>query len=417
MNPIVYAIPVFFLLMAIEIAVARWRGRALYGVADAINSVSLGTLSQIVGVFSRLFTLGIYVWIYQHARLLELSTSSIAVWIGALIVYDFLYYWHHRLGHEVNILWAAHVVHHQSEAFNLSTALRQTGSGFLLGWVFYWPLALIGVPPLVFASVALIDLLYQYWIHTEQIGRLGWFDRVFASPSNHRVHHAVNDRYVDRNYGGILILWDRLFGSFQEERDDDPVVYGTRAPLRSWNPLWANVATYVDIARDSWRTRRWRDKLKVWWARPGWRPLDVAERFPKPVFRIEAVQRFDSQLPNTMKVYCTVQFIIAVALGTHFLAVVGRLSAQQSLLYAATLLATLWVIGGLLEGRRGFRWLELLRLLAIVAGVGSSGLWFGSKLPEAVTLAACIVAAVSLIVIALLQLPVGRNVVPSHATE
>ena len=225
--------------------------------------------------------------------LLRLPADSIAVWVGALLMYDLCYYWLHRAGHRVGVFWAAHVVHHQSEDYNLSTALRQTSSGALLGWIFYLPMAIIGVPPLVFGTVALIDLLYQFWVHTQQVGKLGWFDRWFCSPSNHRVHHAVNDRYLDRNYGGILIIWDRLFGTFHEEDDDEPCVYGTRAPLRSFNPLWANVEVYAALARDALRARSWWDKLRIWFMPPGWRPADVAARFPKPAFRISEVQRYD----------------------------------------------------------------------------------------------------------------------------
>src|ERR1700754_1575761 len=280
------ATPVFFLLIAIEWLVARHRGEVAYRGNDTVASLGLGVMSQIVGVFTKLFTIGIYAWVYNHAALLHLPAGNVLVWVGALLAYDFLYYWLHRAGHEVNILWAAHVVHHQSEQYNLSTALRQTGSGFLLGWLFYLPLAIVGVPVEVFAVVALIDLLYQFWIHTGQIRKLGWVDRVFASPSNHRAHHAVNDRYLDRNYGGILILWDRMFGSFVEEDDRDPPVYGTRSPLRSFNPLWANAEVYWATALDAWHARRWRDKLQVWLRPPGWRPADVAARFPKPAFEI-----------------------------------------------------------------------------------------------------------------------------------
>jgi len=153
------------------------------------------------------------------------------------------------------------------------------------------PMALAGVPPLVFGIVALVDLLYQFWVHTEHVPKLGWFDRWFCSPSNHRVHHAVNDRYLDRNYGGILIIWDRLFGSFEEEHDDEPCIYGTRAPLRSFNPVWANLEVYAALARDAWHARSWADKVRVWLKPPGWRPADVAQRFPKPAFRLEAVRR------------------------------------------------------------------------------------------------------------------------------
>ena len=211
---IVFATPVFFLLIAIEWAWAH-RSNARVGVQrayrlnDAINSISLGIISQLGGVLSKALTVGIYTAVFHSVALLP----DLALWntwqgyVIALLFYDLCYYWLHRAGHEVAVLWAAHVVHHQSQHYNLSTALRQTTSGALFGWIFYLPMAVAGVPPLVFGIVALIDLLYQFWVHTEQVGKLGWFDRVFCSPSNHRVHHAVNDPYIDRNYGGLLVVW------------------------------------------------------------------------------------------------------------------------------------------------------------------------------------------------------------------
>ena len=293
---IVLAMPVFLLAMALEFAIGVARRRNTYRLNDTLGSLGLGVMSQVFDAFGTLFKVAMYTWVFQHVALFELSASSVWVWIGALLGYDLCYYWLHRAGHRVGVLWAAHVVHHQSEDYNLGTALRQTSSGFLLGWIFYLPLAVAGVPPLVFGVVALIDLLYQFWVHTQQVGKLGWFDRWFCSPSNHRAHHAVNERYLDKNYGGILIVWDRLFGSFVEEDDRDPVIYGTRAPLRSFNPLWANLQVYRDLWLDSWRTRSWADKLRVWLAPPGWRPADVATRWPKPAFDIGSVQRFDPPL-------------------------------------------------------------------------------------------------------------------------
>ena len=219
---IVLATPVFLLLIALEFAVGLARGHNTYRLNDALSSIGLGVMSQVVGVFTRLFTVGIYTLAYEHVSLFKLSASSLWVWLFALVGYDFCYYWLHRAGHRVAVLWAAHAVHHQSEDYNLSTALRQTSSGWIFGWVFYLPMAVAGVPPVVFGTVALIDLLYQYWVHTQQVGRLGWFDRWFCAPSNHRVHHAVNDRYLDKNYGGIFIVWDRLFGSFAPEDDREP---------------------------------------------------------------------------------------------------------------------------------------------------------------------------------------------------
>jgi len=390
---ILWATPAFFVLIAIEALVAWRRRRSPYRLADAINSIGLGQLSTYVGVFTRLMTLGLYVVVFRQARLLTLDAGSPWVWMTALLLYDFLYYWNHRLGHEVNVLWAAHVVHHQSEEFNLSTALRQTGSGFLLSWVFYLPMAVLGVPPEVFLGVSLIDLLYQFWIHTEQIGSLGPFDRLFASPSNHRVHHAVNDVYLDRNYGGILILWDRLFGTFQPELPAVPVVYGTRDPLRSWDPVWANVHTYAGLLRDSWYARSWADKIRVWVKHPGWRPADVAARFPKAPFRLGGLGKFDQPLPAPLAAYCFAQAVLVLAFGTHFLAVAPHWARGPVLGYLAWLVLSLWVVGGLTEGRRTFVWLETLRL-AVATAVIAVGLRTGAGLAPALVA----VAAASLCV-------------------
>ncbi|GAB2538019.1 sterol desaturase family protein [Rhodanobacter koreensis] len=373
---ITWATPVFFLLIGIELLVARLRGRRAYASSDAVNSIGLGVISQIVGVFSKLLTFGIYAWCVQHLALFTLPADNLLVWVGALLLYDLCYYWLHRCGHEVNILWAAHVVHHQSEHYNLSTALRQTGSGALLGWLFYLPLALLGVPLKVFVIVALIDLLYQFWVHTEQIGRLGWFDRVFCSPSNHRAHHAVNDRYLDRNYGGILIVWDRLFGSFVEEDDNDPPVYGTRSPLRSWNPLWANAEVYWKTTVDMWHARRWRDKLLLWLKPPGWRPAELAVRYPKPAFTM-ITERFNPPLSKALTIYALLQFALLLGMTTQFLGMAGAASLSALLAYAAYLVVSLWVLGALMEGRRWALWVEGLRTLATALVPVLSSRWFG----------------------------------------
>jgi sterol desaturase/sphingolipid hydroxylase (fatty acid hydroxylase superfamily) len=373
---ITWATPVFFALIGLELLVARLRGRTAYRTNDAISSIGLGVISQVVGVFGKLLSIGIYAWVAAHLAPVRLPADSVAVWVVALLAYDFLYYWLHRAGHEVNILWAAHVVHHQSEHYNLSTALRQTGSGVLLGWLFYLPMALAGIPVEVFVVVALIDLLYQFWVHTEQVGRLGWFDRVFCSPSNHRAHHAVNERYLDRNYGGILIVWDRLFGTFVEEDDTDPPVYGTRAPLRSWNPLWANAEVYWAAAQDMWHARRWRDKLLVWVKPPGWRPADVAARYPKPAFDIGR-ERFDPPMSRALTAYCLVQFALVLGMTTQFLDLSARADLATLLAYAGYLVGSLTVLGALMEGRAAARWAEAVRVLATASLPLATGRWFG----------------------------------------
>jgi sterol desaturase/sphingolipid hydroxylase (fatty acid hydroxylase superfamily) len=347
---IVLATPVFLALIGIEFAIGRVRGRNGYRLNDALSSIGLGVMSQIAGVFTALLTLGIYVWVHDRFAIWQLSPGSPWTWIFGLVAYDFLYYWHHRAGHRVALFWAAHVVHHQSEDYNLSTALRQTSSGWLAGWIFYLPMAVVGVPPLVFGVVALIDLLYQFWVHTEQVGRLGWFDRWFCAPSNHRVHHAVNDIYLDRNYGGVLIVWDRLFGTYAEEDRAVPCVYGTRAPLRSWNPLWANVQVYADLARDAWRAKRWADKLRVWCKPPGWRPDDIAARWPKPAFAVDAFERFDPPVPRSRLLLAFVVFAALLGATTVFLWHAHALTWPERSAAAVAILAALWAVGRLSEG-------------------------------------------------------------------
>ncbi len=352
---IVLATPVFLGLIALEFAVGLARGRNTYRLNDAMASIGLGMLSQVVGLFTTLLMIGIYTLVFSHAALRPLPADAAWVWVSALLLYDFLYYWKHRLGHRVALLWAAHVVHHQSEDYNLSTALRQTSTDWVAGWIFYLPMALLGFPPLVFGVVALVDLLYQYWVHTQQIGRLGWFDRVFCSPSNHRAHHAVNDRYLDKNYGGILILWDRLFGTFEEERDDDPCVYGTRSPLRSFNPLWSNLEVYAALAHDSWHARRWADKLKVWFMPPGWRPADVAQRFPKPPFDLGAVERFDPPMSAPQRVLALLLFTAVLGGVVGLLWTAHTLSGPQLAGGALLVLAGLCLLGWLGTGAPGIR--------------------------------------------------------------
>ena len=376
---IVLAAPVFFLLIALEFAWGVRRQRNTYRLADAINSISLGMLSQISAVFTRLLRVGLYTAVYASVALVPLEEARAfwTTWYGwllALVFYDFCYYWLHRMGHEVAVLWAAHVVHHQSQDYNLSTALRQTSSGVLLGWIFYLPMALAGVPPLVFGVVALIDLLYQYWVHTEHVPKLGWFDRWFCSPSNHRVHHAVNDRYLDRNYGGILIVWDRLFGSFVEEDARDPVVYGTRAPLRSFNPLWANLQVYRDLWLDSWRTRAWADKLRVWLKPPGWRPADVAARFPKPAFEIARVQTYGPPIGHAAAWFAGLNFLLLLGGVLVFLWHAERMPLGLAAVWFSALTASLWAVGAVTQARVTVAEAVLIQAAALATATSAAGL-------------------------------------------
>ena len=363
---IVFATPVFILLMLLEFAWGLRRGRNTYRLNDALNSLSLGMLSQWIGVFSRLFNIGIYGAVYaaltQSPQPFWLTPWG---WLLALLLYDLCYYWLHRLGHECAILWAAHVVHHQSQDYNLSTALRQTSSGMLLGWLFYLPLALLGVPPLVFGAVAMIDLLYQFWVHTEHVPKLGWFDRWFCSPSNHRVHHAINDAYLDKNFGGILIVWDRLFGSFIEE--GERCVYGTRSPLNSWDPLWANLEVYRTLALTSWRAPRWRDKLAVWLRPPGWQPDGLEPEAKR--FTLEAVTVFNPPLTRAAQQLALLQFLLLLGGTLAFLWQADDWPLLRLLPWFAALCVALWGLGALLQNRLRGRSLLALDALALACAL------------------------------------------------
>ena len=348
-KAIAYATPVFFLLIALEFVVARARGMGgVYRLNDAVNSLSLGVMSQVVGVFVRVFNYGIYALVFEHVALGTWPHAWWA-WLLAIVFYDFCYYWNHRLGHESAVFWAAHVVHHQSQHYNLSTALRQTSSGAFLGWMFYLPMAIAGVPPEMFAVAAIVDLLYQYWIHTELIGKLGAFDRWFASPSNHRVHHAVNDHYIDRNYGGIFMAWDRLFGTFVEE--SERCVYGTRAPLNSWDPLWANLEVYADLARKSGQCERWSDKLRVWLKPPGWQPATAGAGWQKPAFDLRQVRTFDPPMTTPVRVFALAQIALAVMGSVLLLWYTDVLAGLPLIAGSVAVIAVLWLTGAVMESR------------------------------------------------------------------
>ncbi|MFT6955631.1 MAG: alkylglycerol monooxygenase [Halieaceae bacterium] len=314
MNLIIYAVPFFLFAILVELAYGHWKQRNTYRLNDSVSSLFLGILSQA----RRFVTLGIGGYIYflltGYFSLSLMASSYWVTWVLAFVLYDFCYYWLHRLGHERIILWASHVAHHQSEDYNLSTALRQTSTGWLFSWLFYIPMYLLGIPAEVVVIVGSLNLIYQFWVHSEHIPKLGWYEWFFVTPSNHRVHHAQNDIYMDRNYGGVFVIWDRLFGSFQEELDEAPCVYGIRGPLRSLNPVKAITHIYVDIAKDSWYANNWRDKLRVWVARTGWRPADVEERYPRPKHDLSSFEKYDPAASAAVKYYAFFQLLAAAAL-------------------------------------------------------------------------------------------------------
>ena len=377
-RAVAFAVPVFLSLIAIEL-IADWRRRThYYHLADAINSLSCGVLSTGMRVFFGFLAIWTYEWALTHLAPVRLPANNWMVWLFAFVLYDFCYYWSHRLGHRVGLFWASHVVHHQSEEFNLTTALRQTGTGSFTGWIFYLPMAVCGIPMGVFLLVGVAQLFYQFWPHTRHIGRMGVLDRWVQTPSNHRVHHAQNDIYLDKNYVGVFLIWDHLFGSFQEEREDEPCIYGIRGQLKSWNPVWANVHYFWAMAKDAWHAGSWVDKIRVWFAPPGWRPPDVAARFPKPHYNPRRdFEPFDPPRRTPLSLYALVQFIVLIISNSHFLAVLPTQSPVWNIVYFAFILASLVTVGGILENRREFVVLEATRLVVTAIAVAAGGSWFG----------------------------------------
>lgn len=281
-------------------------------------------------------------------------------------------------------MWAAHQVHHSSEYFNLSTALRQTSTGAFLSWPFYLPMAILGVPPVVFGAVALIDLLYQYWVHTELVRKLGWIDRVLVTPSNHRVHHGQNDYCLDRNYGGIFILWDRLFGTFVEERDDEPVIYGIRKPLASYNAVWGNLNVYSDLWQRSRAASSWREALRLWIDSPAGRGVT-----PPPLDRSKVI-RFDTGTRPVVRRYAALQYALLIPPATYFIATGAQLPMSLQVAGALLIALSVFSIGRLLEERASARPIETLRLitLGVLAAATFSPIVIGaSLLPIAASLA------------------------------
>ncbi|HBP49566.1 sterol desaturase family protein [Pseudomonas sp.] len=383
MKLILYAVPFFFVLIAVELLADRWRAMHTYRLADTISSLSAGVLSTTTGLLTKGVGLITYALALKYLALLQLTEDSLWVWLFAFVFYDFCYYWHHRLGHERNVLWAAHSVHHQSEDYNLSTALRQTSTGFVLGWVFYLPMAVLGVPLPVFVTVATVNLLYQFWVHTRHVPKLGWFEWLFVTPSNHRAHHAQNALYMDRNYGGVFIVWDRLFGTFQEEDDAEPVIFGVTTPLQSWNPLWANWQFYGQLLADAQRTERWRDKLRIWFMPTGWRPADVAAKYPINKPDLSRFVKFEVPLARRQQVYIAAQFAVYLALGSYLLNLGETLSPQALMLGWGYMALGLFVLGAGLENRPWALKLEWLRLalnLPLVWLAPVAGLWPASAL-------------------------------------
>jgi alkylglycerol monooxygenase len=356
-NYIALAVPFFFLLMGIELLVARRRRRAVYRFEDTLTDLSCGVTQQVIVLFANGALFGIYLWIYNHARVVDVGTHPVAAWIVALVGVDFIYYWWHRTSHRVNLLWAAHAVHHQSEDYNLAVALRQAVLTPFTSLPFSLPLALIGVPPLMFVVADSVSTLYQFWIHTELVGRLGPLEAVLNTPSHHRVHHARNPEYIDRNYGAILIIWDRLFGTFA--REEARPVFGITKPFHSFNSIRAQLQPVIDVVATSLRAPRLAERLRVWLAPP--ERVFSWETSPAIAPPLDAA-KFSLRVAPRLQRYLWVNFSLVIAATFSLMMWSERLPGHKLLCGAVLILLALLAFGGLVEGRRWARALEIARV-------------------------------------------------------
>ena len=365
MSYIVLAIPVFFLLIGIELLVAHIREKDYYRLNDALNDLSCGILQQLLEVFLKTALFAGYVLIYQRHRLLTVGMDSALAWIACFLGVDFFYYWFHRASHEVNAIWATHVVHHQSEEYNLAVALRQGALQGAMSWAFYLPLAWLGFPPLMFLTLSSVNTLYQFWIHTRAIGRLGPLEWLLNTPSNHRVHHGRNPRYIDRNHGGTLIVWDRLFGTYQAE-DEEPV-YGITKPLASWNPVWANLHYWAELFDLARRIRGRADRLRLFVKPPGWRPAELGGHEAALEVHPASYRKWDVEPPPGVALYVALQFV-PLLLGATLL-LMRQDGVRRTLLAggAVFVAASLVALGGLLEQKAWAVGFETSRLALVAA--------------------------------------------------
>lgn len=424
MGIIQASIPLFFVLIAVELLFTQLGRRSFYRLHDSVSDLSAGTLSQIAGMFTKLFLVGSFAWIYDHARIqrwfnlpvwpyrpvLQLDPTGTAVdwlallgWVAAFVLVDLAYYWFHRVSHEVNLFWAGHVVHHSSEEYNLAVALRQSAIGGLLSWIFYAPLALLGMAWEQFAVCYALNLVYQFWIHTRAIHRLPeWVEAFLNTPSHHRVHHGVNPEYQDRNYAGVFIVWDRLFGTFTPEQAEP--IYGITLPLRSWNPLWVQWHQYVGIARNVRQATSWRDRWHSIFGAPGWsasaaRDVAISAHQALPALAPPDARPlpYDSDVPVALSRYAVTHFALTIPVALWLLTAAERLAVLPLAAGAFYVVLALTNVGGVLEGRRWAFTAEQARLGAL--GAAAMGLLAFNDAPRVVSvtlLLGCTVSALFL---------------------
>ncbi len=376
-----YAIPLFLVLIVLEQWIAQRKGLEVNRGMDVISSLSSGmtnTLKNLMGLSVVLISYG---WLVDHLALTQVTPSW---WVYALafLGMDFVGYWSHRFDHKINVFWNRHIVHHSSEEFNLSCALRQSISAVVGIYFFlYIPMALIGIPQEVVAIVAPLHLFAQFWYHTRVIDKMGVLEYILVTPSHHRVHHAINPRYLDKNLSQVFIFWDKLFGTFQEELPEDPPVYGVIKPVGTWNPIWINYMHAWALAKDAWHAHSWWDKVRLWWMPTGWRPSDVAEKYPWIFTEDPKNQiKYETALSRPEKVWAWTQLVIHFGLVFHLLIAFAQFEYTQVISYGIFLMASIMGYTVFMDKSRWAPYAEALKFGLGLALLWGYPTWFGLDL-------------------------------------
>ncbi|MFN8239087.1 MAG: sterol desaturase family protein [Chitinophagales bacterium] len=364
----VIAIPIFLLLILIEYFATRKEHPEYYRLNDALTNLNVGTSHLLFKLLTTGLMFGAYVWVKDHFAIIHLT--GVWAYVVVFILFDFCFYWAHRYGHEINLFWGAHVVHHQSEEYNLTVALRQSWIHSLLAFIFFLPIAFLGVDILTLGIVASLNSFYQFWIHTKAVNRMPkWFEAIFNSPTHHRVHHGVNPKYIDKNHAGMFIIWDRMFGTFKEEEEEP--TYGITKPLNSWNPAWANIHYYVEMYQSGRHYKTVKDKLKLVFGKPGWQPDYMGGPLAVPEVNPHQ-QKYDVQaVSRGLNIYVLVQFAFIIGGLSAYLYNFEKLSTFYNILSFSVLMISTVICSAILEQKSWVKYAEYFRLLLAIVGLNS----------------------------------------------
>lgn len=376
------AMPAFLLLVLFE----KWwgwrKGRDTVRNMDMISSLSSGVTNVTKDVVGLSLVVLSYPFFLEKLALTTVP-NTIAVYVIAFFALDLAGYWVHRLQHVVNFFWNGHIIHHSSEEFNLACALRQSISGIVrIFAIFLLPAALLGVPAEVINIVAPLHLFAQFWYHTQHINKMGWLEKIIVTPSHHRVHHAINPEYIDKNYGQIFIFWDKWFGTYQEERKEIPPVYGITRPAQTWNPIKINFQHFWLLLKDAWRTRSWKDKCTLWFKPTGYRPADVEARYPvAKITDVYHFEKYDTRSSPAFNAWCWFQLVMTLLFISYLFGNIARINALDSAYifwYAGFVFVTVYALTDLMDRNPSAMIAEIVR-----GGLGfyflyTQGDWFGA---------------------------------------